>query len=355
MEKRLLTILSLLFSCCFLLSACALPGLPVSSFTLDVNTQYIAVRTSIYEGSGEVYEFNNEGTRLNKHTMSIDNMGIIAQSPDQTLYVGGYRINTNLIINNREVTLFHLLDKPKTTGSTAAWFDEKYTYVSMNGGADEEFGYRSYLVARDAQSGETLYKQDVPLYVSSITELNGKLYLVGNTFGEQSDIAIITVVNKESGEVLEVTKYTDYIDIRAVVLLHGELFLAVAYGDGMSSKMMKYEKSALKRISDRQFNFFEGLQTDGEFLYLYTQSQIYKMDVDGNIISKNSYNMVPSYPTYLEFQGDNVVVFERELLPGGEYGDILVAHYKKDDFTLIKKVRLELPEMEGVLAFSVPK
>lgn len=75
MNKRCVTLLSLIVSYCFSLTACGISSQwQLVKYPLHDDTRFVVIRTGVVDYKETVYEFNEHGEQLEVHDMHVSDL-----------------------------------------------------------------------------------------------------------------------------------------------------------------------------------------------------------------------------------------------------------------------------------------
>lgn len=337
--------LFLLFASIFCLTACS-PKLGQQELATEAT--YLVIASDIIDSKGEVLMFDSSGNKVGQKNMSIKDVISLSRAQDQSIYVAGERSNTNLLIEDGKLKSFTLLNDDRYGGSTAVLLDEKYTFSSMNGNVSAKVGYESLLVARDRNSGNTLYQTVVPLFTTQMLEFDDRIYLVGTNAGFDHEDAVLVIVNKETGQILDTFIYPEYREAFGIVRAADQIFVEMTRKSDLKQEILTFKNGLLSALETNVVQEISGIDSDSEHLYVLSDGVLSKITIKGKAVQqvgvKNS-----SFPLLnTEILGEYFYLYQLELLDKGRV-NVHVTQYDKADLTKSKEIILESPRYANIL------
>lgn len=345
MKRNVLLFLLVIVVITFCFATCS-PKLGPYEFSQEAS--YLVIASKMLRSKGEIVTFDSSGKRLDQYGMSIQDVGIFSRASDQGVYAAGQRSNSNLIIQNRKLESFFLLDDDRYSGSTAVLMDEKRTFSSMNGNHSEEVGYESLLVARDRKTGETLYQTIVPLFTTEMLKVDEQIYLVGTNAGPDHDDAVIVVVNQETGQILKTLIYPEYREAFAIVRVADQILVEMTRKSDLKQEIFLFENDSLRPLETPVVYDMPMIDSDAQFLYVFENGILRQITPKGEVIQQVELPNRSCRILNTEVLGDDLYVYQLEGIDKRN-AIIHVNQYNRADFTKRRELLLETPKLDIML------
>ncbi len=348
--KRLIL---MLFSVVFL-TACAPNTQKILDLTLPEQTRFLFLGSDPVDPGGKLMAYDLEGNTLLEEDVDIQDVTKGDDFEDR-LYVAGARHNSNLLIQNGTITSFNLLDEPKYTGSTAVTLDAECVYASMNGAISEEHGYVSVLVARDIATGKTKYRVDVPLYTSKILKDANKLYLVGTNLGGDHDDAVLVILDKATGEMLQKKIFSDYREIFDIFKIGQQLYVNATRKSDFKQEIYQFKDGGFEPLRHPFVHEFGLVASDEKFMYIYAAGKLSKLAPNGEILAENqNLGKDTEYLRSLQIEDGMIslnfvsTTFDDALL-------FRIELYQTSNLEPVDKIQLTTPRYTNMYVYRLPK